>query len=297
MESIGAEGILVDGQLAVVLELRDDVEYETPDDFELAGLVAQSVYIDMHVQADEQSEEMAGLDVQCTMALNEQTQWVYIKTLGLPQELLEEEPMSWMLVSMTGSGMLLQLDGLIDDWNRVGGLELEDDDESAVTVEIGGKPGVVSEPDLDFQPNLSLTDDGEAEQLFWDFLTGRATGEQIDEAYKLLAEAARDVSVREEQPGLHVLTARDFNLEDADPDEIELVGDMTLVIVYREGSGIESAALENLGEYGGTLRLTPIDQIDETLFDQQRVIEPGVTNVLNLSAFKPLIEQALADDD
>jgi hypothetical protein len=309
LSDIGEDGVRVDGEILVTLKPREDGGVQVSDQFDPALLQAESFYFDVSARADESSEELAGLDIQMTMALNEQNQWMYFKMLGLPEELLEQEPMAWAVVGMASSGVLIQMDGLVGDWGEILYFESEDDEATDPKGTATASISVKTEPGDDhqaltataggtFEPKLSLTGDGEIERLLRDFLTGRATGEQIDEFYALIAEAAEDVSVDEDPDGRYVLTARDFKLDEADEEDAAMVGAMILQIVYREGTGIESASLENVGEYGGTLRLAPISGgIDASLFDQERVIEPGVTKVWDLSSLAPLIQESLRGED
>jgi hypothetical protein len=66
-------------------------------------------------------------------------------------------------------------------------------------------------------------------------------------------------------------------------------------VTYREGSGIESAVLEHIGPYDGTLFLAPINgYLDQSLFDKRNVVRPGVTAVWNLSSLRPVLARLLS---
>ena len=89
-----------------------------------------------------------------------------------------------------------------------------------------------------------------------------------------------------------------FKLDTLAADDAAQLADMTLEVTYREGSGIESAVLEHIGQYDGRLRLLPIaGSIDPSLFDRRDVIRRGATTVWDLSSLRPLLERLFGRND
>ena len=133
------------------------------------------------------------------------------------------------------------------------------------------------------------------EDLFVDFVTGRASAEQIAQVFFLISGPARNVSVSEQGKDRYVLTASDFELDGGEPGLLAMLGEMRLTVVYRVGSGLESAELTNLGQYSGMLRLSPLDGAKvEHLFDSARLVGADGTRVCDLSVLGPMLERLRA---
>ena len=194
-------------------------------------------------------------------------------TARLPRRLLEEEPWAWVLYGLTRRGVLLEFDGLLDT------LRAPRSGQSQVNVAEQARV-------------VCAADETGIEELFMSFLTGRASGDQIARVFFLVSGPARDVSIVEQARGRYILTAGDFALDGCAPDITALLGEMRLTVIYRSGSGLESAELTNLGQYGGTLRLSPLGASEaESMLDSARLVDSGVTGVCDLSVLKPLVQR------
>ncbi len=283
LEKIGDEGVWVDGKVLVALQAAKGMDATTGVPADPSRLGIESVYAEVRVRGDGLHPKTAGLDLQAVLALHDGVEWVYVKIGGLPNELLEESPTACMFVSLAGGGLLLDVDGVRD---------LLDADRLGLQAAAARR--------ADRGPARPVNDEDDLSELYTDFLYGRAGGQQIDRVVTLLAESARDVAVAEVEPGLHVLTARDFTLEagSADAKEVATLARIVLEVAYRKGRGIEWVVVRNVGAYDGTLRLAPIgDRLDPALFDKGRLIEPGVTTVVDLSGLQPMLEQMIGGDD
>ena len=282
-ERIGDEGVYVDGQVAVALRPVKGAARQARVAVDPSELEVESVYAEVRLQGDGSDENKAGLDLQVVLALSDESQWAYLRMTGLPDKTLEDEPLAWVLVGLTGGGLLLDLDGMRD--------LLDTRPANAPGIQSPAvKPGSRGGRDAAGQNYMA--------QLVKDFLIGRAGAEQIDRMLVLIARTARDVSLAEVEPGWHVLNVREFKLDAIAADDAAQLADLTLEVTYREGSGIESAVLEHIGRYDGTLRLLPIDgRVDQSLFDKRDVIGRGATTVWDLSSLKPLLGHILGRDD
>jgi hypothetical protein len=281
-ERIGDEGVYVDGQVAVALRPAGTAIQHARRAVDPSTLEVESIYAEVRVRGDESDENKAGLDLQAVLALNDETQWAYLKMRGLPDKTLADEPLGWVLVGLTGSGLLLDFDGvrsLLD---------------TRLTAAPAVAPTTLNAPS---RVGHAAAAQNSIAQLVKDFLIGRAGADQIDRVLMLIAQTARDVRLAESEPGLHVLTVREFRLDALAAEDAAQLADMTLEVTYREGSGIESATLEHIGPYDGVLWLSPIScGVDERRFDQRNVIQPGVTTVWDLSSLRLLLERSFSRD-
>lgn len=287
-ENIGDDGVYVDGQVVVVLRPARGADPRVVGVMDPSDLEVESVYAEVHLRGDDSDEDKAGLDLQAILALSDESQWAYLKMAGLPNKTLEDEPLAWALVGLTGGGLLLDLDGMRDLL----------DPEAAEGIEEAASGPARGADDVGRRAGRDAAGPNDIAQLVKDFLIGRAGAEQIDRMLVLIARTARDVSLAEVKPGLHVLTVREFKLDAVAADDAAQLADMTLEVTYREGSGIASAVLEHIGKYDGTLRLSPIDgYLDRSWFNKRNVIRPGVTTVWDMSSLKPMLKRVLDRDD
>ena len=277
LERIGEEGVYVDGRLVVTLRPRNGAERSLGERLEPSELEVASLYAEARLQGDPADESKAGLDLQAILALCDTTQWAYLKTSGLPNWPLEDKPLAWAIVGVTSGGLLIDLG------NSPFLEELRAADRHVAGDSVG-------------MPSARYNSD--PAQLIKDFLVGRAGTEQIDHALALIAQTARDIELREVEPGLHVLHVGRFKLDSLAADGAAKLADMTLEVRYRQGQGIESAVLEHLGAYDGALRLTPVKaDIDPVLFHKESAIQSRPLTVLDISAVKPLLERIFNHDE
>ncbi len=131
---------------------------------------------------------------------------------------------------------------------------------------------------------------GDVNQLAGRLLHGRAGAADIRHFFEVLQKSATNVSVEEREPGLHVLTASGFNNDDPNL-AIWLGPNTTYSVVYREGSGVESASVENIGATNGSIHFETIDfKYDEATHGRQRFAGDGQTHVLDFAALLKAIE-------
>jgi len=268
-ENIGDDGVFVDGTLMVTLRPAGDAGRGAAGRVEPSLLEVESAYARMRLQGDPADERKAGLDLQGVAALSDSSQWAYLKMSGFPQWTIQDRPLTQALIGMTSCGFLLDLGDMRDVLNADAAPQSASAREAMDYAEPSG-----------------------AAQLIKDFLIGRAGADQIDHILALIARTARDISLMETEPGLLVLRVREFNVEALDPQDAAQLKNMTLQVRYRAGSGIESAILEHIGKYDGAMRLAPIrGKLDDDLLDKRRIIQPGMTAVLDVSVIKPLLER------
>lgn len=287
-ENIGDEGVYVDGRVIVTLRPVAEAALPMARTVDPSELEVESVYAEAHLQSGDSEEDQAGLDLHAVLALSDESQWAYLKTAGLPDQALEDEPLAWVFFGLTGGGLLLDLDGMRD--------LLEP--KAAESPEDAAPRGEQNAGAVRGHPERGAPGESGVAQLVKDFLIGRAGADQIDRTLALIAHTARDVSLAEVEPGLHVLKVREFKLDTLAADGAAQLANVTLEVTYREGSGIESAVLEHIGPYGGTLWLSPITgYVDQGLFDKRNVARPRATAVWDLSALKPVLQRLLARND
>lgn len=121
-------------------------------------------------------------------------------------------------------------------------------------------------------------------QLAARLLHGRAGPGDIKHYFELLSESAKNVTVEEREPGVHVLVATDFHFDD-DRLNVWLGPDTRYSVVYREGRGVESASVEHIGATNGSIRFETIDfTYDEASHGRRRFTGDGQTHVVDLAA-------------
>lgn len=311
LENIGAEGIRVNGRVAVAL----------PDDLSATNAEPKAMYAELRIEASpEADEDIAGLNMRVNIALAPGHEWLYLKMNKFPRHVVQDNPIAMVVLQMARNGLLLELGGLLEGElmeGLLGGLSLADElgDELGEEIQREVRKEVRQEirkarrkgrvrgaqkadaNDDDDQPQF---DADEIKGLLKRFVLGKTTRADIDTLASLLEEASGKVEVTKTRDGLYILTARDFDIDEAG-DDAKMIENLVMQIAYRDNGGIEWAELQNIGDFGGKLRFTRIElSTDDEMFDKTRVIEPGVTTVINLSQivqmFKPFIEQKLSGD-
>ncbi len=121
-------------------------------------------------------------------------------------------------------------------------------------------------------------------------LHGRAGTADVRHLLEILQQSATQVSVEAREPGVHVMVARDFRIEDERLQKW-LTPETTYSITYREGRGVESAVVENIGQTGGSIRFETIDfAFDPATHGRQRYASDGQTHVLDFAALLKAVE-------
>lgn len=307
LEDIGAEGIRINGRVAVAL----------PDDLSATNAEPKAMYAELRIEASpEADEDIAGLNMRVNIALAPGHEWLYLKMNKFPRHVAKDNPMAMVMLQIARNGLLLELGGLLEGDLMEGLLdslslsaeireEIEQELQEEVRKEIReARREVViragDETDTDDRSPLDSVDPQQIESLAKRFVLGKTTRADIDLLVSLLEEASGKVDVKKTRDGLYILTARDFDIDDIG-DDAKMIENLVMQIAYRESGGVEWAELQNVGDFSGTLRFTRIElSTDDEMFDKTRVIEPGVTTVINLSQivqmFKPFIEQKLGGD-
>ena len=304
---IGAEGVHVSGSLVA----RYD---RTEEDLGAAMSEAEVVFVEAHATGGPEADELAGLDIQVASCLVANQEWVYVRTSGIPAEILQVDPMVGMIHNMTGNGLMMDISGLInkgiapptasgDAEGEPITLALEfgadkaeakpDPEGASATFTLGLGASATDAADgesvggVQGKAQMHLTTaDGQDGMNEWltSLMTGRISMDQIDDLVALVESSAHDVSIDEQPDGTFVLTASDFAFEDMPGFSVddELIEEVSLQIAYREDAGVLWATISNIGDYNGTIRLDLVDvTIDESALDRERWIEPGVTTVMD----------------
>lgn len=310
IENIDIEGIRAEGQVRMQFPapvnlaqmLHDPAAVPDPEWFTL----------DMTVRAAADAGDLAGLDLRIAGAFTDDTRWAYLKAAHLPNEVMADipAPIAGWIAGFLDDGVLLDLTGL-DAQGLFGGSDDTPDDPP--NPPSGSVPGTmlrfqVSNADdagadfavsaLPSAPRNGLTlrfstdddtsaatgdPDASAEQALLALLAGQAGREQLDEIVSLLTSASADGHVAEVGPGVFELTITDFG--GSDP----LLASAALHITYRELAGIEALALLNVGPSNGSIRLEFREDLtldDPTLLDRNRVLEPGVTRIIDAATIQ-----------
>ncbi|MFO0837288.1 MAG: hypothetical protein U1D55_02085 [Phycisphaerae bacterium] len=270
-----------------------------------------SVYVDCNVRIDERGDEdVAGLALAAKVAITPNEQWVYTRFDEIPPQLIAQAPPLALFAGTLRAGLLIDLTGL--DLSKY----LHDDD--LVETKRDGKSGWTldlssnsDDQDADADDGHSATvgvhvGDGQAsvessanvdgqllERLIDDVLHGRAGREQLDQIAGMIEESSQNVKVTETEPGLYVLTARDFQIPD---DDVDLpLRDAVLQIAYRQGDGVQWARFDGVGQRHGSIRLEFIDQIDQIdQLSKDHFTKDGVTRVLEANKLAPMIESLIS---
>jgi len=146
------------------------------------------------------------------------------------------------------------------------------------------------DPDVATTSNSSRDAVEDVSRLAARLLHGRAGAADVRHLLEILQQSATEVSVEAREPGVHVMIARDFRVEDEWLQKW-LTPETTYSITYREGRGVESAVVENIGEAGGTIRFETIDfAYDPATHGRPRYAKDGQTYVLDFAALLKAVE-------
>ena len=131
-----------------------------------------------------------------------------------------------------------------------------------------------------------------ATEILESFFRGEMTPEQLTAVIDWIESSAGSVSIDEQDGGVYLLTARDFDLSDLpiDDDSAAEVAQIELEISYRKDTGIQWAALRNVGDGNGSIRFELTDfEIDDALLDRERFTQDENVKVIDLSALADLL--------
>lgn len=317
MEKLCVEGLHIDGD--VLLQFKQPVTMQQlfgeQNDIEnhLSG-----VYADLHVHAAENAAEadVAGLDVDTRLALAPQNKWVFVNLRALPTQLLEEEPAVVIVSTLLRGGLLIELDGILQDSELFGGEDDEDEhagasrakkqvnvnaaaaaNPNAPGADASNKPGAAQKySNVEIRLGDDLQDESKIAALLASLLSGQADAGQLASLVTEIEKHARTVAVTEVAPGVHLLSMSGFK-PDGDAADEAWVAKMTVEMRYREGAGVESLICRNVGEEEGTVRLAFIDTTpDLSRFDKQRLIDQGVRR-LDADALAKMVGSIGGSDD
>lgn len=287
LDNIQVEGVHVDGRVQVVFPTEITLKRLVEEDETLPE--PDSVIVELRVRGDDSNEEVAGLDVEISAAFTEAQQWAFLRVAGLPDEVVREEPMAAIVTSFLRGGILLDLAGLdeLEGFSDVH-KQLEEAFGGHAAAHHAGAQAHLSDQDNDdadddagSNEKTAGSDANEArmEAVVHEFLTGTASAERIGEFVKEIENYAGRVDTRQVEPGVWELNASDFKTEGMDADEAALIGKASFSIRYKQGAGIISAELTNVGELHGRLRFGFVDAVDPALADMQRYVDRGVRPV------------------
>jgi hypothetical protein len=288
LDNIQVEGVHVDGRVQVVFPTEITLKRLVEEDETLPE--PDSVLIEMRVRGDDSNEEVAGLDVEISAAFTEAQQWAFLRVAGLPDEVIREEPAAALVTSFLRGGILLDLAGL-DELEGVGDIHKQISE--AFGAHATGHHAAAKADSSDDDDDNDADDDGDADEktagsdanearmeaVVHEFLTGTASAERIGEFVQEIEKLAGRVDTRQIEPGVWELNASDFKTEGMDADEAELIGKAAFSIRYKQGAGIISAELTNVGELHGRLRFGFVDAVDPSLASMQRYVERGIRPV------------------
>lgn len=295
LDNVQVEGVHVDGRVQVVFPTEITLKRLVEEDASLPE--PDSVFVELNVRGDDSNEEVAGLNVEIAAAFTAAQQWAFLRVAGLPDQVIREEPAAVLVQSFLRGGILLDLEGMdelegfgdihkqIEDAfgghaghsvsahvHAAGAAADDDDDSDAVSVAI--EKTAAAQDDAGEDAN-----EARMEAVIHEFLTGKAGAERIAEFVKEIENYAGRVETRQVEAGLWELNASDFKTEGMDADEAALIGKASFSIRYRQGAGIVSAELSNVGELHGRLRFGFVDTVDPSLANMQRFVDRGVRPV------------------
>ncbi len=304
IRDIHVEGLLVNGRvqldfaepLNIGALLCEDQDFDMPE--------PAVVFVDATVRADAGAADLAGLDAQVTAALSQSEQWAYARVERLPDEIVDElpPPIAYFATNLLRNGVFVDIASL-------DALDSDDDDDSqtgghgaGVTgrINVGvhnGHAGQANAPVASTKVDVRIsTDEHEASQaagfdlsadgpshemlenLIRPLLSGAAGRDDIDALIASLNSTNIATQVEEVEPGFYVLHGGNLNVGGDDP----FLANAEIRIAYRENVGVEWFALENLGDRNGSVRVQfANDALDPALLNRSRVIQVGVTTVID----------------
>lgn len=104
LTNIKHDGFTVDGSMQMTLPPNAQSDDVDPDQFKAA--------MNLHVTADQNADDLAGLNVDLALGAESGNEWAYIKLTQLPAE-LQNEPMAVMLGNMARNGLVVDLEGML----------------------------------------------------------------------------------------------------------------------------------------------------------------------------------------
>lgn len=116
--------------------------------------------------------------------------------------------------------------------------------------------------------------------------TGRMTAEQTDALVSWFERSAKDVTIVRRDDGLYVLTAARLDLSGLPMDDEALaeLAQNSFEIGYRPETGVEYAAVLNVGTDGGKMVFEFVDRdIDDAVFDPSRYADDPAVRKLDLN--------------
>lgn len=258
----------------------------------------QDVYAKVHVTADDEGGDMAGLDVRVEASVVPGQEWVYIKLDGLPAKKVQEEPLLAIFGAVAQNGVLFKLDGL-----REQVLGEFDDVRHDVLSELQQAFGEIGSMNLrKLAPSASGADafeDVDLEELealkpvqvelarsLKDLIKGKGTADSLDRLVTWIEQNATKTSI-DQIGGVHVLTAKGFaeivGDEEISADDRALLDDMEVEIAYTRKKGVQWASVDVADIVDVKLDLAN-PEIDADLFSSERFVNDGVTQVFDLAS-------------
>lgn len=303
IRDIHVEGLLINGRvqldftepLNIGALLCEDQDFDMPE--------PAAVFVDATILADAEAADLAGLDAQVTAALSQYEQWAYARVERLPDEIVDglPPPIAYFATNLLRNGVFVDIASL-------DALDYQDNDSQGETHGAGvtgrisfgvhdGSAGQASAPvastkvdvrissdeleashDADFDFSAEGPSHAILESFIRPLLIGAAGRDDIDALIASLNSTNIAAQIEEVEPGFYVLHGGNLNVGSDDP----FLANAEVRIAYRENVGVEWFALENLGDRNGSVRVQfANDALDPALLNRSRVIQVGVTTVID----------------
>lgn len=262
----------------------------------------------LNVMMGPDAKELPGLDLEAAGRLAPGDKWVFVKFHNLDPLVEQAGPALLLFAPGLTNGLLVELDDVIaDDELRSNGNVRHDNDHGNGERIVRGtlQAGVARDADGDTYLEIggdvagpNMLDLGPA--VIREFLAGQASPEQLEQIIAELEKIAGEVRIRHLGGDRYELLARDFSrLADETPAGEEVVWLPALVvrIGYRQGLGVDSLRLENVGSAQGVVAVEFIDTPDaSTPLRREDYTRPGVT-VLNPAALERSLEKLIGSQE
>lgn len=321
IDHVKQDGLEIDGRVQVSFDRSGDAA---------AGQRSDEVgFAELRILANEAHPRVPGLDLEVALSTSPGQEWLFLKTHRVPAGLIADEPLLGILAAYASSGVLLELDGLVRqegassetaaDQTPAGdrppfgkrgfsvGFQVNSDItesegaskgpdtskiELATQFELGGNAAPQDAALSDLPGDVDVGSFKRAGAILEDVFRGEMTPDQLTTVIDWIEASAGSVSVNEQGGGTYVLTARDFDLSDLPLDDRSAarVAHVELEIAYRQDTGIQGAALRNVGDGDGSIRFEQTEtEIDTALLDRARFTQDENVKVINLNTLTGML--------
>lgn len=323
LNALSAQGVTVNGHLQ--MRSRESIRVDQlaerdpfgPEEF---GAMHGTVSITTDATAD-----FPNASINAEAAFTDHSGWVYLHASdGTIQAMQQQAPQMAFMVQMLRSGLVLNIGAITPELlQRIGPHdpppEVLDDltDEQIASINNASEnfekatgqahKRLNAQTDADGQRRVTVSlgmqandkgsapvirvdpGDGRASAAAMRLLNGTARRTELEQLTGFLKNANQNATVRDLGAGRYLLTA-----ELTDPANPPAPGtsrrDGTLTVMYEEHGGVQWAEITDLREASGSIRITFVDNdIDPAQLEYKRLVEPGVTGFIDLSAMLRLM--------